>query len=256
VWLCQISLTRVLTSSSVMAKKNGAAGYQKSYAPQVTNRRWRRDVESLPRTVSPVNSKVTSSLDALRDAWVLLLEPFPWEWFCTLTFMRGEDDPLIHPERARKAFRLWIADVNKVVYGGNWRRKCRGVRWCVALEYTKRDTIHFHALVADVGSARCYEAWELWYKLRGHGCARIEPVRSSAACRNYCSKYVVKGGELELGGPESYRVSQLRRHIERSPLYSQPKTQDVEIAWCAGGRLRPDEYLQLKEASTVMPPLA
>jgi len=153
----------------------------------------------------------------------------------------------VHPEAARKAFMCWVSRLNGAVFGGNWRRKGLGVRWVLALEYTKRQTIHFHALVVDVGDARRTEAWKFWFER--WGCARIEPVRSSDACRRYCSKYVVKGGELDLGGPELHTSrSQLRRFVERTPLYSQPD----DGQWCssyARGYLRPDEYLELKEAA-------
>jgi hypothetical protein len=38
-----------------------------------------------------------------------------------------------------------------------------------------------------------------WDELAGY--ARIEPIRDRTAVRRYVSKYVVKGGELDLGGP-------------------------------------------------------
>jgi hypothetical protein len=40
---------------------------------------------------------------------------------------------------------------------------------------------------------------EHWNELAG--LARIEPIRDSQAVRRDVSKYVVKGGELDLGGP-------------------------------------------------------
>ena len=40
-----------------------------------------------------------------------------------------------------------------------------------------------------------------WFDLAG--IARIEPPRSSEAVRAYCAKYIVKGGEIDLGGPLS-----------------------------------------------------
>ena len=39
----------------------------------------------------------------------------------------------------------------------------------------------------------------LWDALAGF--ARIEPIALEAAVRGYVSKYVLKGGEIELGGP-------------------------------------------------------
>jgi hypothetical protein len=40
---------------------------------------------------------------------------------------------------------------------------------------------------------------DIWQELAGY--ARIEPIRDRTAVRRYVSKYVVKGGELDLGGP-------------------------------------------------------
>jgi hypothetical protein len=40
---------------------------------------------------------------------------------------------------------------------------------------------------------------DIWNELAGF--ARIEAIRDSTAVRRYVSKYVVKGGELELGRP-------------------------------------------------------
>ena len=38
-----------------------------------------------------------------------------------------------------------------------------------------------------------------WHELAGF--ARIEPIDSAAAVARYVSKYVVKGGEIDMGGP-------------------------------------------------------
>ena len=38
-----------------------------------------------------------------------------------------------------------------------------------------------------------------WHELAGY--ARIEPIESAAAVSRYVSKYVVKGGEIDMGGP-------------------------------------------------------
>ena len=40
---------------------------------------------------------------------------------------------------------------------------------------------------------------DTWNELAGY--ARIEPPRDSSAVHSYVAKYVVKGGEIDIGGP-------------------------------------------------------
>jgi len=132
--------------------------------------------------------------EALRDAWIALLGRWEWEWFCTFTFR-----DLVHPEAADKRFRVLISQANRVLYGHRWHKQGRGLRWVRALEYQKRDVIHYHALMAGVQDLRRLTWMDRWHELAGY--ARIEPIESSAAVSRYVSKYVVKGGEIDLGGP-------------------------------------------------------
>ena len=131
---------------------------------------------------------------ALREAWVALLGRWQWEWFCTFTF-----HDLVHPEAADKRFRVLISQANRVLYGVRWAKHGAGLRWVRALEYQKRDVIHYHALIAGVQDLRRLYWMDRWHELAGY--ARIEPVESAAAVSRYVSKYVVKGGEIDLGGP-------------------------------------------------------
>jgi hypothetical protein len=124
-----------------------------------------------------------------------LLGRWPWEWFATLTFA----EPNVHPERASKCFRLWIAMANRMEYGHAWLRRGRGVTWVRALEYQKRGTIHFHALLADVGKLRRLTLMDQWKTLAGF--ARIGAINDPARVRKYVAKYVVKEGDIDLGGP-------------------------------------------------------
>ena len=67
------------------------------------------------------------------------------------------------------------------------------------LEYQKRDVIHSHVLLAGVQDLRRLFWMDRWHELAGY--ARIEPIESAAAVSRYVSKYVVKGGEIDMGGP-------------------------------------------------------
>ena len=141
--------------------------------------------------------------DELTEAWSSFLDRWPWDWFATLTF-RGD---AVHPETAEKRFRVWISKINRTLYGPRWAKHGKGVRWVRALERQRRGVVHFHALI---GGDRLVELRRLtwmdkWDELAGF--ARIEPPRSSEAVRRYCAKYVIKGGEIDMGGP--LRVSSL-----------------------------------------------
>jgi hypothetical protein len=130
----------------------------------------------------------------LRDAWIVFLGRWTWQWFCTFTFRE-----IVHPESADKRFRLFVSMVNRELYGTRWHKKGLGVQWVWALEYQRRGVIHYHALVAGVQDLRRLTWMDIWQELAGY--ARIEPIRDRTAVRRYVSKYVVKGGELDLGGP-------------------------------------------------------
>ena len=129
----------------------------------------------------------------VRDGWAELLDRYPWEWFVTLTFTLP-----IHPEAAHKSMRVWIAKLNRVLFGPRWYKKPpRGVYWVAAEEYQKRRVLHLHLLMAGVGKARRLTYLDLWPALGNkNGWARVEAVDSNAAVSRYLSKYVAKDGEI------------------------------------------------------------
>ena len=136
---------------------------------------------------------VSSQAERVRDAWIELLSRWEWEWFATLTFREHT-----HPESAEKRFRMWVSELNRQVYGVRWSKRKASATWVRASEYQQRGVLHFHALLRGVGEARRLAAMDRWFVVAG--IARVLPVRQQQAVRAYCSKYVVKGGELELGG--------------------------------------------------------
>jgi hypothetical protein len=131
----------------------------------------------------------------LRDAWAEFLSPFHWDWLGTFTFRNGQ----VHPETADKLFRLFISKANRMLYGPRWAKKNRGVSWARGLERQRRGTIHYHSLISGVGELRRLTYMDLWDKLAGF--ARIEKPRNQDRVLMYITKYVVKGGEIDLGGP-------------------------------------------------------
>lgn len=134
--------------------------------------------------------------NALRDGWIELLERYEWDWFCTFTFQSD-----VHPEAAAKLFRVWVSKLNRFLYGRYWyKNPMGGVFWVRALEYQKRGVIHYHALIAGIADlndkTRRFKWMEEWEHLAGY--SRIELIESPQAVSRYISKYVVKGGEIDI----------------------------------------------------------
>lgn len=155
--------------------------------------------------------RVRSSHDDLASTWADFLAKFDMQWFCTFTFRQA-----VHPEAANKKFRLWISTLNGRVYGRNWRKDAfKQVFWIRALEYQKRNVLHYHALVGDSKdlneNARRLTFMDEWHRLAG--IARIEPIESEAAVRAYCAKYTAKGGEIDLSPSLRWYLQPMREHV-------------------------------------------
>lgn len=134
--------------------------------------------------------------DTFIHVWAEFLDEWPWDWFTTHTF-RHE----IYPEAANKVWNRWIHQLNRHVFGVRYtNRPHDGVTWARGLEYQRRGVIHFHALLGRIPSTTRRLDWmDKWTKLAGY--ARIQPYDPTRGARYYLSKYVLKGGEIDLGGP-------------------------------------------------------
>ncbi len=64
------------------------------------------------------------------------------------------------------------------------------------LEWQKRGVLHYHALLSNVGDLRRQMAQQLWYK-QHNSYAKID-IAGGDAVINYVSKYVVKGGQIDV----------------------------------------------------------
>jgi len=93
-----------------------------------------------------------------------------------------------------------VSKINRSLFGTRWHRRKEGIRWVRAIEMQKRGVLHYHALIAGQGLQRLRRLtfMDEWDELAGY--ARIEPLRSSQAVYSYISKYVIKGGEIDIGG--------------------------------------------------------
>jgi hypothetical protein len=156
------------------------------------------------RRASECTNTATAKLQA---AWIELLSRFHWDLFGSLTF-RDET----HPESAYKRLRLFVSMLNRKLYGPRWFKHGKGISYCVAMERQERGVLHFHVLLADPELTHLLKG--SWFKLDGRwanelnemwnqvaGFARIEPIGCLDLVKNYVTKYVIKGGEIDLGGP-------------------------------------------------------
>jgi hypothetical protein len=119
-----------------------------------------------------------------------------WEWYGTFTFREA-----IHPESADKAYRIWYGLLNRAALGEHnteWSWRLFSIR---ALEWQKRGVLHYHALigggVSDLHRVQWCKYWEQIDATR-HGMARIYKFDSNGGAEQYCSKYVTKGGNIDL----------------------------------------------------------
>ena len=166
--------------------------------------------ESNPSTVQKL-PYVGSIKIGLKEAWNKFIKEFePFTWFVTLTFKEAR-----HPESADKAFFRWIRHINESLYGRRYREKKKGVTWIKCMEYQKRDVIHFHCLIGDpylykLKRLDFMEAWECGcYRNKElvNGFARIVQYNATRGAVNYCSKYVLKGGEIDIYiSPEQWHL--------------------------------------------------
>ena len=91
---------------------------------------------------------------------------------------------------------------NNSALGPRWSKKPNEtVIWARGIEYQKRDVLHFHALIGcqninlDRYTDRRHWADE-WNEMAGF--ARIEKVKSAKEATRYVTKYVTRGGQIDL----------------------------------------------------------
>jgi len=148
-------------------------------------------------------------LIALNEAWVKFIERFePYHWYATLTF---KDE--VSQGRAEKQFRRFIRIINETLHGKNYRVKGLGVSWVKAIERQRRGVLHFHVLIGgDVWRLRRFTFMDVWRqgafssngekRFQANGFAKIEKYNCKLGARHYLSKYVSKGGELDIFIPK------------------------------------------------------
>lgn len=153
----------------------------------------------------------------LRDAWIQFIRKLePLDWFATFTFREP-----VHPEQANRRYRRFIRTLNENRFGKRFQEKGLGVYHINALEWQKREVLHFHSLIGGGLQDLDRFYWmELWN--RDNGFSRIYPYQPDGA-PGYVSKYVVKGGEIDIYLPpwKTQQVQQrgpIQFSLELSPL--------------------------------------
>jgi len=173
---------------------------------------------------------LTRAAEELVGGWLEFLGRVPsWDLFATLTFRprmakplklpqarpgrrrmlpnRPKQPGLLQDEACDYFFRLWISRINRVVHGPGYKRRRwgheRGIVWIRAAEPTKQGKLHYHAVLSGKGLAQAdHSAFARdWQRMCGF--ARLEAPRGQESVSAYVSKYVVKDGELDVGGPTS-----------------------------------------------------
>lgn len=121
----------------------------------------------------------------LRTAWVdWIAELEDWEWYCHFTFREP-----VHPEQANKRYLRFIKDLNRHLFGRKYGDHGQGVPWVRALEWQKRDVIHFHALIGGgVSVERRLTYMDKWNEENGF--ARILPYDKKKGAIYYMVKVV------------------------------------------------------------------
>lgn len=137
----------------------------------------------------------------LREAWGDWIGRQPWHLFVTLT-----SEKQTHPEAMSKRFRYCMKHVEQFMYGRRREPAGHTLQWVMGLERTKRGWPHTHAVVrfpnvpdVDLVPIEVFDLgyWQRWMTDTG-GFAWLERPKSQQACVNYVSKYITKGGDLEL----------------------------------------------------------
>jgi len=155
---------------------------------------------------------------SLQEGWVEFIERFqPYHWFVTLTF---KDD--LTNARANKIVARFMRGMNEDLFGKRYRDKGLGLPYINARERQRRGTPHFHMLVGGdcwkLKRLKYKDLWEGWdgRTFTRNGMARILPHDHNQGARWYVSKYVVKGGELDVNIPpymfEKYGLKESSNH--------------------------------------------
>lgn len=123
-----------------------------------------------------------------------------WEWFCTLTFDRKEDNKFNHKvidssdyEQVSKTFTKWINSIKRSI--------CPDLKYLAVPEYHKdKKHFHFHLLIANTGDLEFIPSGikdctgSEMYNIIGweYGFSTATKVKDNGRVTNYIGKYITK----------------------------------------------------------------
>jgi hypothetical protein len=125
-----------------------------------------------------------------------------WKSYITLTFK--DETP---PDVAKSKFNYLVQVLNRDAFGKHYVRKVGHsyFSYILAMEYQQRGVVHFHGLAdKPVNFDLVHRYWNA-----AAGFAWLKPVESQEAVVAYCSKYCVKGGELDIFESETSKTPML-----------------------------------------------
>lgn len=148
-----------------------------------------------------------------QRAWVVwILGAASWRSFITLEFK-----DIVGRDRARACWRSLVQTLNRDLWGNHYTRDVGHCyfAYLVGYEQQKRGSFHLHALVdRPVNYQLIHDTWHILggdaqAKLnpsdRSHiGFAWIDQIKDVIASVVYVTKYVSKGGDLEIHLPQKW----------------------------------------------------
>ena len=123
-----------------------------------------------------------------KQAFGEMLSVPDWEWYATFTFKLD----YVSPKQADKAWYAWYNSVRVAVKAINKAPSAYGPDapyYFRVTEYQDRGTLHYHALIGNVGDLRRLSFKDLW---ECYGFARVEAYEEGKGANFYVGKYLTK----------------------------------------------------------------
>lgn len=142
--------------------------------------------------------QASSSRFVQASAWAEFIPSlFSPRQFVTMTY---RDEVSLNSVLRRHGF--LVQQVNRKIFGSNWRRHGDGVSFVIGVEPQLRGVLHSHS-VWDAEFVPYELIHATMKQLGGH--AWVEPVTSDSGVGHYVTKYAVKSGQVHI---------YLSRHIQ------------------------------------------
>lgn len=129
--------------------------------------------------------------------WALYVSSLSdWQAFFTLTFSEADLYYSVSPQKAQFIWRRLVQALNRDLYGNHYTRIVGHsyFGYALAFERSKLGALHMHALVDRPTNWMLISS--LWRKMAG--IVKILPIYDRTGASRYLSKYVSKGGDINL----------------------------------------------------------